>query len=69
MQKGNFRDQHVTCPQWLYHLPCEKKLTRRWLPKSDNLCTGHRVFLNDKGIQISIDSKGCWRGNVFVEKQ
>ena len=25
-------------------------------------------FLNDQGIQISMDGKGCWRDNVFVER-
>ncbi len=25
-------------------------------------------FLKDQGIQISMDGKGCWRDNVFVER-
>ncbi len=25
-------------------------------------------LLNDCGIQISMDGKGCWRDNVFVER-
>ena len=25
-------------------------------------------FLKDHGIQISMDGKGCWRDNVFVER-
>ncbi|MBH0197519.1 MAG: transposase [Nitrospira sp.] len=24
--------------------------------------------MNDQGIQISMDDKGCWRDNVFVER-
>ena len=25
-------------------------------------------LLHDHGIQISMDGKGCWRGNIFVER-
>ena len=25
-------------------------------------------LLKDSGIQISMDGKGCWRDNVFVEQ-
>jgi hypothetical protein len=34
-----------------------------------NLSTRHRVFLKNKDIQISMDGNGCWRGNVFVERE
>jgi putative transposase len=26
-------------------------------------------LLKDHGIQISMDGKGCWRDNVFVERR
>lgn len=32
--------------------------------------TSHELtgLLKDHGIQISMDGKGCWRANVFVER-
>jgi putative transposase len=32
-------------------------------------CHDFTKLLKDNGIAISMDGKGCWRDNVFVERQ
>lgn len=53
----------------------EEALTRYGVPEIFNTDQGSQFtdsdftdLLKDHGIQISMDGKGCWRDNVFVER-
>ena len=53
----------------------QEALTRSGTPEIFNTDQGSQLtslefttLLNDQGIQISMDGRGCWRDNVFVER-
>jgi putative transposase len=41
---------------------------RRWVESAQFTSEDFTALLKDNGITISMDGKGCWRDNVFVER-